>query len=435
MHILVITPVYPHAASPTEGLFNEQHVKALARRGVRVTVVVCKPWLPNKLSKWWRRYGSLADLPQIEERNGIPIVYARYLHIPQYQLPYVTVRSCACSILQAVNRFNSREPFDVVQVHSSWPAGLAAPMVAKRMVCPFVLTLHIQEEPRLYASKGGSILYRRMLEEASAVIAVGSALERFAKERGLGSRSGRLRVIPNGVDLTTVREVLREVSGGQEGWGNVISVANLWLIKGIDLNLRSLARLAEAGVPWQTYTIVGDGPERPRLEKLAKDLGIAGRVKFTGRLSHRTTLAEIAKADIFCLPSWQEAFGVVYLEAMACGKPVIGCYGQGPEDIVRHGIDGLLVAPQDVEDLMEAMKQLLEDQESTRELGKSAKSRAQEFTWERNAKEYLKLYQEVCSQRMDGRAQGNAARSNTAIGDAGLTPQEAHDRVRQANVR
>jgi glycosyltransferase involved in cell wall biosynthesis len=266
-----------------------------------------------------------------------------------------------------------------------------------------------------------------MLEEASAVIAVGSALERFAKERGLGSRSGRLRVIPNGVDLTTVREVLREVSGGQEGWGNVISVANLWLIKGIDLNLRSLARLAEAGVPWQTYTIVGDGPERPRLEKLAKDLGIAGRVKFTGRLSHRTTLAEIAKADIFCLPSWQEAFGVVYLEAMACGKPVIGCYGQGPEDIVRHGIDGLLVKARDLENLTRAIKQLIENPEFAGNLGESGKSRAQEFTWERNSEGYLKVYQEVCAEPIGGRTRGNVGRSKTVTENAERTPEEARN--------
>jgi glycosyltransferase involved in cell wall biosynthesis len=377
----------------------------------------------------------LADLPEIEERDGIPIVYARYFQIPQFQLPHITVASCARSILQAINRINSRKPFDLIQAHSSWPVGLASPAVAQALNCLFVVTLHIQDEPRLYLSRSGFTLYRRMLEEASAVIAVGSALKRFANERGLGSDHGRLRVIPNGVDLTTVREVLREVSVRQEGWGNVISLANLWPIKGIDLNLKALAQLVRMGVPWKTYTIIGDGPERPRLQKLAKDLGIANRVRFAGRLPHREALTEISKADIFSLPSWQEAFGVAYLEAMACGKPVIGCWGQGAEDIVRHRIDGLLVAPQNIEDLMQAMKQLLEDQESSGEMGESAKSRAQEFTWERNSKEYLKVYQEVYSERMGGRVLGTAARSNKPIADAELTPEEGLQRVLQTNVR
>ena len=400
MHILVITPVYPYPGSPTEGLFNEQHALALTRAGIQVTIVVCKPWLFNGLAKVWRRYNALADLPEIEDRNSISIFYARYFHIPQYRLPHVTVASCVRSILQAISRLNLHEAFDLIQVHSCWPVGLAAPLVARKLIRPFVLTLHIQDEPRLYTSRRGHSLYRRMIEEASAVIAVGSALERFANRWGLSLGSGRLRVIPNGVDLATAIEVLREVSGRHEGWGNFISVANLWPVKGIELNLRALARLAEAGVPWQTYTVVGDGPERLRLEKLARNLGIASRVRFAGRLPHREALREIARADIFSLPSWQEAFGVVYLEAMACGKPVIGCWEQGANDIVRHGIDGLLVAPRDLEDLTEAMKRLVENEEFARELGKSAKSRAGEFTWERNSNEYLSVYQEVCRVHM-----------------------------------
>jgi len=400
MHVLVITPVYPCSGSPTEGLFNEQHALALTRAGLQVTIVVCKPWFSNPLAKVWRRYNALADLPQIEERNGIPIVYARYLHIPQYQLSRVTVTSCGRSILQAINRFNLHGPFDLLQAHSSWPVGLASPAVAHALNRPFVVTLHIQDEPRLYASRKGLTLYRQMIEEASAVIAVGSGLERFAKERGMSSEHGRLRVIPNGVDLAAVREVLGEASGKQNGWGNIISVANLWRIKGIDLNLKALAHLGKVGIRWHTYTIVGDGPERTRLEKLTKDLGIANRVRFTGRLPHREALREVAKADIFSLPSWQEAFGVVYLEAMACGKAVIGCYGQGAEDIVRHGKDGLLVKPENVDDLASAIKQLVESSEYASKLGESAKSRVQEFTWEYNAAQYKDLYEEIHSHSM-----------------------------------
>jgi glycosyltransferase involved in cell wall biosynthesis len=395
MQILVLTPVYPHSSNPAEGLFNEQHALALTRAGIQVTVVVCKPWLPNGLAKVWKRYNSLADLPQMEERNGIPIVYALYFHIPQYQLPHVTVSSCARSILQAIDRLNLSKTFDLIQVHSSWPVGLASPAVARALSRPFVITLHIQDEPRLYDSKGGSTLYSGMIKGASAVVVVGSTLERFAKDRGMGSDRSRLRIIPNGVDLATVKEVLREACGGQNGWGNIISVANLWPIKGIDLNLKALAHLGKVGIRWHTYTIVGDGPERARLEELAKNLGIVNRVRFTGRLSHRETLREVAEADIFSLPSWQEAFGVVYLEAMACGKPVIGCRGQGAEDIVRHEKDGLLVDPRDIGSLGRAMQRLLIEREFAQELGRSAMNRAQVFTWQQNVRQYVEVYEEV----------------------------------------
>ncbi len=397
MHILVLTPVFPNPSSPSEGLFNEQHARALNAAGVKVTILVCKPWLPCKLAKLWRRYHSLAYLPLKEEREGFPVLYARYLHIPRYQWANLTVASCASAILKGVQRFYSFEPFDLIQVHSTWPVGLAAPMITPALRCPFVLTMHIQDDPRLYSSQSGGKLYRRMLERASAVVGVGHPLESFIQEFMPDLPEKQFRIIPNGVDLKTIHGVLECTPRNRNDWGHLVSIGNPWPCKGLDLNLRALAKMSRDRIPWKSFTIVGEGPEQPRLKRLAQELGIADRVHFKGRMSHRDALQEIGKADIFSLPSWQEAFGVVYLEAMACGKPVIGCRGQGAEDTIRNNLDGLLVKPGDVEDLAEALRQLLENPDFARKLGDSGKSRAQEFTWERNAAQYLELYREVCS--------------------------------------
>src|SRR5262249_38319120 len=339
MNVLVLTPVYPSPASPAEGLFNQQHTRTLFDAGVTPTVVVCKPWLPASIARRWPRYRALAGLPPREQRDGIEVLYARYLHVPGYRLPDLTTAACVRAVVHALDRFARGQRFDLIQAHSAWPTGLAAPDIARTLDCPFTITFHIADDPRLVEGGAGARLYRKMFEQAAALVAVGRPLERLVAE--LQSRPEPLRkpirVIPNGIDRAAI-DAVHPVPNGRP-WGRLVSVANLWPIKGIDLNLHALAELARQGVVWHEDTVVGDGPQRPALETLARQLGLSQRVRFTGRLPHAQALAEIARADIFTLPSWQEAFGVVYLEAMALGRPVVGCRGQGAEDIIRDGVD------------------------------------------------------------------------------------------------
>ena len=396
MHVLILTPVYPHAGNPVEGLFDKEHALSLARSGIRVTVIVCKPWLPDVFAKGWERYRSLYGLREFEECEGVRVSFVRYLHIPRYRVPDLTVASCSRSILSKIRSLAAEMVVDVIQGHSVWPVGLAAPMVAEALHCPFVITMHIQDDARLVTRSKGAALYKQMLDKASAVVAVGRPLERFLRPWLSDAVEGRLRVIPNGIDLKTIQEGTEKAAQKGIARKRIISVGNLWPVKGIDMNLRALAGLDRIGIHWDSYTVVGDGPERKRLEGLAQELGIARRVHFKGRLTHRETLKEIVDADIFSLPSWQEAFGVVYLEAMACGKPVIGCWGQGAEDIIRHEIDGLLVKPRDVAELTTGLRRLLTDCGLAQSLGNAGVTRAGEFTWERNTEQYLNVYKKVC---------------------------------------
>jgi glycosyltransferase involved in cell wall biosynthesis len=397
MNVLVITPVYPHQADLAEGLFVEEQSRALVRSGAKVRIVVCKPWIPSQLANVWKLYRPLANLPQMEEKDGIPIHYARYLHIPHFWWVRYTIASCARSILKALKKCNPREQFDVIQVHDCWPIGLAAPRIARILGSPFVLTMHILDEEDLYRQKEGKALYEAMMREASKVIAVGNPLQRFAQNWMPEPQLKHLHLIPNGVNATDTlnNQVCFQTEGN--GWGRIISVCNLWPSKGIDLNLKALRKLDEMGVPWLSYTVVGDGPEWSKLNRLAKELGIAHKVHFMGKLGHSEVMKAVAKADLFSLPSWREAFGIAYLEAMVCGKAAIGCKGQGAEDIIQHEKTGLLVQPNNVDDLTVALKRLLKNPEFAQRLGKAGLLRAQDFNWDRTARQYLDLYTEICA--------------------------------------
>lgn len=393
MRLLVLTPVYPTASSPAEGVFNEQHVNALSANGVNCTVIVCKPWLPQMIARRWHKYRHLAELPNSEMRGRVKVIYARYPHIPGYRLINWTIKACVQSVIHRIHQESDRT-FNLVHAHSVFPVGLAAPQIADYLKIPFLVTLHIEDSPQLYASDQGRSLYQQMFRDASAVVAVGSPLERFAKRLMPSDAATPVTIIPNGVDLDEIDQIASMIPP-HNTWGHIISVANLWKLKGIDYNLCALAELDRRGIKEWQYTIVGDGPERKSLELLARELGIAERVQFTGALPHNEAIRAVAQADIFSLPSWSESFGVVYLEAMACGKPVIGCWGQGAQDLVQHEHTGLLVEPRNIHSLADALARLLQKPNEAYQMGVLARKRAESLTWKQNARRYLSLYDSI----------------------------------------
>jgi teichuronic acid biosynthesis glycosyltransferase TuaC len=393
LRVLVLTPVYPSPRSVSEGVFNEQHALALVAAGVSVTVVVCKPWLPSFIARHWPRYHSIARLPKREQRGDITILYARYLHIPGYRWPGVTVRSCSKAVLHAIQDLPDRR-WDIIQCHSEWPVGLAIPWIKATLKIPAVITMHIQLDPPLFRQRAGAQLLQRMVAESDALVSVGTPLVRDAKQNWLpANANGSIRLIPNGVPLPDTPAEMRQRN--VEARLNLISIGNLVSIKGIDYTLRALAALKDEGLSHWEYTVVGDGPARKDLEKLGAKLSIASQVTFTGRLTHAEAMRVLAQSDLFILPSWQEAFGVVYLEAMALGIPAIGCKGQGAEDIIRPGIDGLLVEPESVQSVVDALRSVLNHPEELATWGAQARRRATEFSWDRNVRAYLSLYGEL----------------------------------------
>ena len=142
------------------------------------------------------------------------------------------------------------------------------------------------------------------------------------------------------------------------------------------------------------WVVVGDGPERPALERMAAELELTRRVDFKGELPPD----EVSQpATAFALPSVDEAFGVAYVEAMAAGIPAIGCRGEaGPEEIRASGGGIRLVAPGDPESLADELRRLLEDAAWRRELGEAARATVErEFTWEACGRATVAAYREA----------------------------------------
>ena len=201
---------------------------------------------------------------------------------------------------------------------------------------------------------------------------------------GLGIPDSKIHVIPHGVDINRF-ESGSEYQGivSEHGLGGkkvILTVGNLVERKGHDMVLKCLPKVLEE-VSSAVYLIVGDGKQRQSLTNLVKELDLGEHVVFTGRVTDNELLQYYNACDVFIMPSREidgdiEGFGIVYLEANACSKPVIGGKSGGIYDAVQDGVSGILVDPLDVNEISQALITLLTDDLLAKKLGKQGKKRA-----------------------------------------------------------
>jgi glycosyltransferase involved in cell wall biosynthesis len=210
-----------------------------------------------------------------------------------------------------------------------------------------------------------------------------------------GSSSLRsTEVVYNGVDTAVFAPAPHSVNRDPV----VASVGSLIPIKGHDVTLRAMAELS-GDFPRLRVRIVGEGVEHGRLQTLARELGIADRVDFLGRRTRQEVAELLQSSAIFVLPSRFEGLGVAYLEAMASGLPTIAYRGQGIQEVIRHGENGILVAEQGAEAAPRAwasvLRTLLKNDEMRQALGAVARHTVEEgFTLRHQAQALLRVYEE-----------------------------------------
>jgi phosphatidylinositol alpha-1,6-mannosyltransferase len=196
--------------------------------------------------------------------------------------------------------------------------------------------------------------------------------------------------------------------------------------KGHDVILRALPSVL-THVPNLVYVVVGEGDDRARIEGLADSLGLRPHVMFTGRVSDPELVALYKRSDVFALPARTvlndhepkgEGFGIVFLEAMAFGKPVIGPNFGAPTEIIRHGQHGLLVNPQDSAAMAEALVDLLTHPDKAREMGQAGND------WVRTKYSYGSFCEKLREMLGGGHAEDQDA--NVTSNEVGKTAAARH---------
>jgi glycosyltransferase involved in cell wall biosynthesis len=382
VRVAVVAEYYPRRADPVLGVWAHRQALAARDAGAEVRVLVLHRLVPPRRAFARRDLAALtAPLrqPPRETRDGLSVTYVPFVSPPFGPDAVAGWGAWAAPTLAlALRGLRRRFPFDLVHAHYAVPPADA--VVRARLGAPLVVSVH-----------GGDVLWTarhsergrdavtRALSQARLVLANSAGLAK--RSEALGARA--TRVVHLGTDLPP-RPAAPHVEP------TLVTVGHLVARKRHADVIRALAELD--GV---RYVIVGDGPERARLEALARELGVADRTAFLGALPHDRAIAEARRAHAFVLPSVNEAFGVAYVEAMAGLVPAVGLRGEdGPEEIAAAGGGMTLAEPGR---LREAIEHTLAERER---LGREARATVERsFTWERTGRDTLVAYAEAVARR------------------------------------
>ena len=292
----------------------------------------------------------------------------------------------------------ARSELDILHVHYAIPHSISA-FLAKKMCTgreiPFVTTLHGTDITLVGNDRSYLPITRFGINESDAVTAVSEYLkERTVREF---KTTQEIEVIPNFVNC----EVFKKSSDSKfrarfaaEDEGLVIHISNFRPVKRTGDVIEFFSRLRRKQKA--KLLMVGDGPERPKAEWLAEVHGIQDDVAFLGKSSDMEQLLSIS--DILVLPSEQESFGLVALEAMASEVPVIATRVGGVSEVVEDGADGFLFDVGDTDSMAEAGASLIGDRELRLRMGKSGRDHAhRDFCHEQIVKRYAELYEKTIS--------------------------------------
>ena len=368
MRVLTVARWYPSHDSPGRGSFVADQVRALAARGVEVIVTSWEPALltgtadPASVATRWARAIGPAELAMATPRSwgaGVPV--ARLPAVvpadPAARHPVDLARWQAIPLVAFGVALADVWPFDMIHAHTGLPDGVAAIELARRLDLPLLTTEHDGSLDLRLADDRSRAAYRTLVGERRRLVAVSGRLAAQAATLSAIPRSA-IGVIPNLIDRSLFRPdpaIMRDLN-------ELLWVGNRKASKGMPELLDAFARLA-ADRPALRLRMIGSAPtadEDRALQALAADLGIAERVRFEPPAPRSEVAAAMARAGLFVHPSPSESFGIVAIEALASGLPVVA---RAPTILDVLGTDGTLgeAAPgSDAAGLAEAIERALD---------------------------------------------------------------------------
>ncbi len=239
-----------------------------------------------------------------------------------------------------------------------------------------------------FARPVGKWILRRWFRKLDGKIAVSNPAMEFASEHF----PGYYNIIPNGVDVEHFSPDISPIEEFDDGKLNILFVSRLEKRKGLNHLLQAFKQVKEE-VPNSRLIVVGPGTRlRRRYERYVARSGLKD-VVFVGLVSYDELPRYYKTADVFCAPAiGSESFGIILLEAMALGKPIVASNIEGYASVISHGVDGLLVPPADKDKLAQALIALLNDKALRQEMGARGRIKALEHSWERIARRVFAYY-------------------------------------------
>ncbi|HPD13616.1 MAG TPA: glycosyltransferase family 4 protein [Planctomycetota bacterium] len=385
MNVLVVASLYPHAQNETIGLSTHRRTVELAKTcSVKVVALTTR-----------------GDLPESDSYEGVDVLRPRW-----HRLPKLGVLLDGYRYAERVGRVVARQlpdfDFDVIDAHWLYPDGFAAVRLGQRLRKPVVVTGRGSDVDEFLRRWPVRSFARRALRGATRLVALSRAHKHKMIEAG--PRAESISVIPNGVDTALFRpgnpEAARHALGLVPEGLVLFSAGSLVADKGFQHLITGVARLRR---PASLY-IAGPGDYRAALERLARDLGVADRVTFLGRVSQQQMPLWYQAADFFCFGSYHEGCPNAILEALACGTPVVSTDVGAIPDLVEEERNGVLFPPGSAEAFVAALERALAQPWDRSAIAAAGSRRS----WRHAAEEYRAVFEQAVA---DGEALCSAAGS------------------------
>jgi teichuronic acid biosynthesis glycosyltransferase TuaC len=336
--IVVFTTLFPNATQPNSGIFIRERMFRVAKV-IPLMVVAPVPWFPFQgLIRIFRPHFRPAP-PYREIQEGIEVLHPRFFSIPGIVKSLDGV-FLALSTFVLMRRLQRKYNFNIIDSHFAYPDGYAASLLGKWLQLPFTVTLR-GTEARLAKQ---SVFRKHMtsaLQSSAKVFSVSDSLRQIALT--LGVAESKTQVVGNGIDTTKFYAIdkfsARSKLGLPANAPVIVSVGGLVERKGFHRVIDCLPKLIQE-FPTLLYLIVGgpspEGDMSAQLRAQVTQLGLNEHVIFTGPMKSEVLKEPLSAADIFVLSTRNEGWANVFLEAMACGLPVITTNVGGNAEVVCH---------------------------------------------------------------------------------------------------
>lgn len=384
IRVLMLSTLFPDISRPNFGVFVERQARELASRPEAYVTVVAPigipPWPLSKAD----HYLPLTRLPEKERWRDLTVYRPRFPILPKIGGRF-NVATMTRAILPLVHRLHGERPFDVIDASFFYPDGPVAARLAKALGIPFSVKARGADIHHWGHAPATAKAVLRAGREADGLLAVSGAMRRSMI--ALGMDGDKIKVHYTGVDLDRFTPMDRAAAKAELNLSGpvVVSVGALIPRKG-----QSLLICALPALPDVTLVLIGEGPERASLQALAERLGVADRLGILGAVPHERLPQFLAAADVMALPSASEGLANAWVEALACGTPIVISDVGGARELLDRPEAGRIVEREPA-DIARAARELIDmppDREAVREA-------ALRFTWAANGDALLAHLQAI----------------------------------------
>lgn len=364
MKILVLSHMYPHNIEPAKEVFVEEEVNALAKTH-QIKVISPIPYFPP--IRFFKKWYQMRLIFSHEVKNSVEIFRPRFIGLPRALFYFLVGYSYLFSVYGLIRKIKKKFNFKVIHAHNVYPDGFVGTILGRIFKKKVIITAHGLDVNGLLKQRLIRFVSLPAIKRADKIIAVSTSLKDELIK--LGVRSEKIEVIHNGVDVSRFypmdKNNLLEQLKLAKDMQRIIYVGGIIWSKGLKYLLeafrivkqrRERVELLMLGGVTGTYW----EKEAAEIKNLTKELGINESVRFLGKMPNEKIPQWMNLSDVLILPSLSEGFGVVLVEALSCGIPVISTRCGGPQDIVNDDV-GNLVDPKDSEGLAEAIIYVLEN--------------------------------------------------------------------------